>query len=118
MGMLTQLELAYRQTATELALHPEQIAILRPFSGFFTRLLTVAFAAATATGSRQMPSPVRALRLAESIADMEYAVKTHENFRRWFSRWLKFHIVVSVVLYGLLGLHVWSGIHFGLRWFE
>jgi hypothetical protein len=60
---------------------------------------------------------VRALRLAESMADLEYAIKTHETFKRWFSRWLKFHIVISVILYVLLALHVWSGIHFGLRWF-
>ena len=55
-------------------------------------------------------------RLAESVADLEYAVRTHELFKRWFSRALKVHIVLSVLLYVLLGLHVWAGIHFGLRW--
>lgn len=55
-------------------------------------------------------------RLAESVADLEYAIRTHELFKRWFSRSLKLHIVLSVILYVLLGLHVWSGIHFGLRW--
>ncbi len=64
-----------------------------------------------------MPASVRALRLAESIANVEYAVKTHETFKRWFAAWLKFHIVISFILYGLLALHVWAGIHFGLRWF-
>lgn len=57
-------------------------------------------------------------RLAESVADLEYAVRTHEFFKRWFSRSLKLHIVLSVLLYVLLGLHVWAGIHFGLRWFS
>jgi hypothetical protein len=57
-------------------------------------------------------------RIAESVADLEYAVRTHELFKRWFARSLKLHIVLSVILYLLLGLHVWAGIHFGLRWFE
>ena len=57
-------------------------------------------------------------RTAEAVADLEYAVRTHEFFKRWFARSLKLHIVLSVLLYGLLGLHVWAGIHFGLRWFS
>lgn len=57
-------------------------------------------------------------RLAESVADLEYAIRTHELFNRWCSRWLKLHLVLSVILYVLLGLHVWAVIHFGLRWFS
>jgi len=56
------------------------------------------------------------IRTAESVADLEYAVRTHELLKRWFAWSLKVHIVLSVILYVLLGLHVWSGIHFGLRW--
>jgi len=55
-------------------------------------------------------------RIAESVADLEYAVRTDEVFRRWFARALKLHIVLSVLLYVLLGLHIWAGLHFGLRW--
>ena len=55
-------------------------------------------------------------RLAESVADLEYAVRTHELFKRWCSRWLKLHLVLSVILYMLLALHIWASIHFGLRW--
>lgn len=55
-------------------------------------------------------------RLAESVADLEYAVRTHEFFKRWFARSLKLHIVLSIILYVLLGLHIWAGIHLGLRW--
>ena len=58
------------------------------------------------------------IRIAESVADLEYAVRTHELFKRWFGRSLKLHIILSVILYVLLGLHVWAGIHFGLRWFS
>ena len=55
-------------------------------------------------------------RTAEGVADLEYAVRTHELFKRWFGRTLKVHIVLSILLYLLLALHVGSGIHFGLRW--
>jgi hypothetical protein len=54
--------------------------------------------------------------VAESVADLEYAVRTHELFKRWFGRSLKLHIVLSVILYALLALHIGSGIYFGLRW--
>lgn len=56
------------------------------------------------------------VRTAEGVADLEYAIRTDEVFKRWFSRSLKLHIVLSVILYVLLALHIWSGIHFGLRW--
>lgn len=111
--MLTALESAYRETAGELAANPEQIALLRPFTGFFARLAG-GFAFREAAGS----APVRALRIADAMADVEYAIKTHETFKRWFAGWLKLHIAISLVLYALLGLHVWSAIHFGLRWFS
>lgn len=114
---LTQLELAYRETATALAADPAQVAAIRPLSGFFSRLVAGFFVTRGQANPQSMPASVRALRLADSIADVEYAIKTHENFRRWFAAWLKFHIVISFVLYGLLALHVWAGIHFGLRWF-
>jgi len=55
---------------------------------------------------------------AESVADLEYAIRTHELFKRWCSLWLKLHLVLSVILYVLLGLHIWAGLHFGLRWFS
>lgn len=57
-------------------------------------------------------------RLAASVADLEYAIRTHELFKRWCSRWLTLHLVLSVLVYVLLGLHIWAGIHFGLRWFS
>jgi hypothetical protein len=57
-------------------------------------------------------------RIAGSVADLEYAIRTHELFKRWFRRALNLHIVLSLILYVLLGLHVWAGIHFGLRWWS
>lgn len=115
--MLVALKAAYDQTAGELSRQPEQAALLGTFSGFFSRLLAGLFIPSPTTGEGSMAVQVRALRLAESMADLEFAIKTHENFKHWFGWWLKFHIVISAVLYVLLALHVWSGIHFGLRWF-
>ncbi len=113
--LLTSLELGYRQAAGEVAAQPEQAALLRPLAGFWSRLVAELFYRHPASGA--MSAPVRALWLADSIADLEYAIKTHETFKRWFAAWLKLHIVAGLVLYGLLVLHVWAGIHFGLRWF-
>ena len=56
------------------------------------------------------------IRIAESVADLEYAVRTDELCKRWFSRSLKLHIILSVILYVLLALHVTSESYFGLRW--
>ena len=58
------------------------------------------------------------IRTAEGVADLEYAVRTHELFKRWFARSLTLHIATSCAFYVLLLLHIWSGIHFGLRWFS
>lgn len=57
-------------------------------------------------------------KCAESVADLEYGVRTHELIKRWCGRWLMLHLVLSVLLYVLLALHIWAGIHFGLRWFS
>lgn len=58
----------------------------------------------------------QAIRLSESIADVEFALKTHETFKSAFAKWLKIHIALSALLYLLLGLHVYSELHYGLRW--
>lgn len=114
--MLTHLETAYRDVAGELAAHPEQAALLQPFAGMVGRLFASIFL--RAHHDAPPPASVRALRLAESIADVEYAIRTHELSKHAFGWWLKFHIVISFMLYALLALHVWASVHFGLRWFE
>src|SRR5262249_13526918 len=81
----------------------------------WSRLAVSLFRTVPAAGPA--PAPIQALDLTESMADLEYAVKTHETFRRLFGRWLRVHILISFVLYGLLALHVWAAIRYGLRWF-
>ncbi|MDO8540215.1 MAG: hypothetical protein Q7S40_07190 [Opitutaceae bacterium] len=61
-------------------------------------------------------SALRVTLLAEGVADLEYSIGTHELLKRWFSRSLVVHIVVSVAFYALLVGHIASGIYFGLRW--
>ncbi len=60
----------------------------------------------------------RVTLIADSVADLEYSIRTDELLRRWFSRALKFHIVLSVAMYALLAAHITSGIYFGLRWLQ
>ncbi len=116
--MLSELNAAYDRVSSQLAAHPDQAAAVRPFSGFFARLLLSLFVEPVEVLSANSASPATAVRLAESIADVEYAIETHQNFKRWFGTWLKWHIAVSMFLYILMALHVWAAIHFGIRWFE
>jgi hypothetical protein len=113
--LLTRLEAAYRETAGELAADPNQAALVRPWSGFWGRLVAALFHLFPRTA--RPPAAARAMELAESMADLEYAVKTHEIFRWWFGFWFRVHVAASVLMYLLLALHVWAGIHYGLRWF-
>ncbi len=55
---------------------------------------------------------------AESVADLEYSIRTHELLKRWFARALTTHIILSVSMYVLLAAHIYSGIYFGLRWLK
>lgn len=65
-----------------------------------------------------MASVDAAAPLVEAMADLEFSLGAEERMRTFFSRWLKWHIAVSAVLYILLGLHVWAALTFGLRWFR
>jgi len=58
------------------------------------------------------------IRTADGVANLEYAIRTHELFKRWFTRALKLHIILSVILYLLLALHIGSEIYLGLRWLK
>ncbi len=121
--MLTGLQKSYEQSASELANDPTRAELLRPFSsGLLGRIAASLFVSDPTTETAGAPavrltSPATVLRLSESIADLEYAIKMHETFKKWFGRWLKFHIIISCALYVFMVLHIWAAIHFGLRWF-
>lgn len=117
--MLNELQTAYDEALVTTQADPTTAKSLRPFSGFFSRLMAGFFLPEPSTE----PSVARAdsitlVRLAESIADVEYAIRTHEDFKQWFGKWLKLHIVLSFVLYALMFVHVYYAVYFGLRWFE
>ena len=76
------------------------------------------FLAPSTDGKQQISLTSKALRLSETIADLEYALKSHKQFKKIFGTWKKIHISLSLVLYSLLTLHIWASIHFGLRWFQ
>ncbi len=56
--------------------------------------------------------------VAGAIADLEYSIAVHDGVKKLFLKWLRLHRVISTILYLLLAMHVWSGIHYGLRWFQ
>ncbi len=86
----------------------DQFALLQTARGDLDSAWGVREAGGTAT--------LQITHIAEYVADLEYAVRMHEFFKRWFARALNVHIVLSVLLYLLLALHIGSGIYFGLRW--
>ena len=119
-AQLGELEKIYDHTKKELADRPQETLTIRAFAGFFSRLAAGFFLPEKSllqTNDTIASSPREIVRLAEAIADVEYAIATHEEFKMWFGKWLKFHIVISFILYGLLALHVYFAIYFGLRWF-
>ncbi len=119
-AQLQVLKEIFDRTQNELAASPQQALAIRSFTGFFSRLAAGLFLEEETRPHRgaAAQSPRTMLRMTDAIADLEYAIVTHEKFKNWFGKWLKFHIIISFVLYGVLALHVWAGIYFGLRWFE
>jgi hypothetical protein len=115
--MLTKLQTSYQQTATELSAHPEEVAYAQAHTRLWQRLTGALFVSEAAAGTAGLALSSRAFQLAESMADVEYAIKTDELLKRRFAIWLNLHIVASIIFYVLLSVHVWSSIYFGLRWF-
>ena len=70
----------------------------------------------TASGPPSTAPDVPILRLVDAIADTEYSLTVRETAKRITGRWMVVHTVASIVLYGLLLLHIGSGIYYGLRW--
>ena len=114
--LLSGLRREYDRTADDLVRNPVQAAALRPLAGFFTRLAAPFFVGDTSEPTSSSAAAVRALRLSESMADVEVAIKSHDAAKSLFGRWLACHIVIAIVLYALLAMHVWSVWYFGIRW--
>lgn len=78
--------------------------------------VVVAGLASLGIGPAADTAHIQVTRIAESVADLEYAIRMDEFFKRWFARSLNLHIGVSITFCVLLAVHIGSGIYFGLRW--
>lgn len=116
--MLTELEGAYERAAQDLAQRPLSTQGTKTAASFFTRFTAALAPDATRPLSSATTTPLEVARLTGAMADVEYAIRTHEKFKAWFGKWLDFHIVISLFLYGLMALHVYNAVYFGLRWLE
>ncbi len=106
----------YYDTAVNIVTRNEDMARWTQFAATFRfRLLSMFFMIPPPPNSYGL---TEAVRLAESISDLEYALKSQQMFKKLFSIWLSIHIMISLLLYVLLGFHIFSGIYFGLRWFQ
>lgn len=116
LAVLSELQGAYREATEALNRWPELVGVTRlarwtlvvPFGG---RLREAAFANRTVAGGTR-----RVFDLPGAIADLEGSIAADAFFRTMFSRWLRLHITMAMLLEGLLILHIWTGTYFGLRW--
>ena len=115
--MLGQLYEAYDAASERLATDPERRALIRPLRNALSRAFLTESPAIDGPDVVDVASPVAVAKLVDSISDVESAIEAREVLKRWFLRWLRLHIVLAAALYLLLALHVWAGVHFGLRWF-
>jgi hypothetical protein len=115
--MLSQLYEAYDVASEQLAKEPERRRFVVPLRKALSRAFLTEWPATDGPAVMDVASPVSVAKLVDSISDVESAIEAREILKRWFSRWLRLHILLAVSLYVLLVLHVWAGIHFGLRWF-
>lgn len=110
---LARLRQAYDLLPNEIAADPSAQAILRAQSTLGGRIASFFLT----RGSPATATPAnRALRLAESISDLELAIRTHATAKDLFRRWLVSHIIIAIILYLLLFIHIWSAWYFGIRW--
>ncbi len=115
-ALLGQMVTAYNDVAAKLAAQPQRLAVVAASHGQWSRLRRRFAMSVSASDDEVLALGYRATQIAGSVADLEYAIRTHELLKRRFSVWLTVHIGASVVFYVLLGLHIWAAIYFGLRW--
>lgn len=115
-ALLGQLVNAYNGVAARLAAQP------RPWAGpggprrGGARLARRLGFTADAPGDQLPALGSQAAALADSIADLEYSIRAHELLKRRFATWLGVHALASIAFYGLLAMHIWAAVYFGLRW--
>ena len=100
----------------------QQQAMLGTLRNAYNRVATVlgGRGAAVAANNTEPKSGASAnipiLPLVDAMADLEYAIGSRESVKRLLSGWMVVHVIAAIAMYLLLGLHIWSGIYYGLRW--
>lgn len=110
--LLTTANAQFDSTLASLASSKSSPELMMAFKNPIARL----FLQPDMTQHLQENPQLRAIALADTIADLEYGIGTHHLAKITFARWLKFHIFLSGVFYLLLISHIGSEIYFGLRW--
>lgn len=114
--LLNKLATDYNQIVGEMSRQPNVEIVDAALHNFIRRALNSFVGADILLGQEKNALSRRAVRLAESISDVEFAIKSHELLKRRAALWLKAHIATSCAFYLLLALHVGAAIYFGLRW--
>jgi len=115
--LLSRLYEEYDTVSERLTMEPERRSRIQPLRSVVVRAFLTESPVGNASAAMDPGSPVAVAALVGAIADVESAIEARETLKRWFLRWLRLHIVLATAMYVLLGLHIWAGIHFGLRWF-
>lgn len=113
-GNLEQLRQRGGEVSQQLAQERDAGRVLRG-RGMFSTIWSAFFVEELA-GAPAEHVVRRAVAIADAQADIEYALSSQTLVKTLFSRWLKIHITISMVLTALLALHVWATLYFGLRW--
>jgi len=114
--LLNLLATEYNQLVGKMVQQPNEEVIYAASHDTVSHAVNSLVGTETLAADVKAPLSIRALRLAESIADLEYAIKTFDLLKRRTARWLKVHIATSCAFYVLLILHIWSAIYFGLKY--
>lgn len=114
--LLDDLVTTYNRLAGEMATQPLRLATVAVSSTSWLRVRRRVMPTSGSGDDDLLRRAYRATEVADSIADLEYSIKAHELLKRRFRVWLSVHIATSMAFYGLLALHIWAAMYFGLRW--
>lgn len=116
-AMRDALQSEYKQLSELIRDSGDQMALASAISGPVRSRLGRYLFDSESDAHRIAAPAFRAIRVADALADVEFAVGTQERIKSWFSRWLRIHIALTVGLYALLTLHVAIEMSLGLRWY-
>lgn len=112
--LLSGLQTVFHDVAGDIARDPATLAELQALSRGMAGLALPLVLRVAAPD--QLPPVLRAVRLADSMAELERGIRDHERLQRVFRAWLPCHLLISLVLLALIVIHVWTAWYFGIRW--